>query len=133
VFGNDATVAGSGTNLSLGSSGIVQARLGGTGVVCTLPALAANTSYFIALSGVSATGFNVAYTNLSTGQMFSQFVSSVSPTSLNGTLTVGNIGALDRFFNGSVAAAMYSNSFMSLAQLNQWAADPWSFWYPDRG
>jgi hypothetical protein len=33
---------------------------------------------------------------------------------------------------GAVAAVCYTNKFMSLQQLSMWAADPWSFWYPQK-
>jgi hypothetical protein len=131
ILGTDATAAsgGSGTNLALGSTGIPTIRFGSGAAASTLPALVANASYFIAVSGVSASGFNIIYTRLDTGQVFSQFVSTALTTGTNTTLSVGNLGDVSHFFNGSVAAAMYSNTFLSLPQLNQWALDPWAYWY----
>jgi hypothetical protein len=40
------------------------------------------------------------------------------------------MGDGSRPLNGYVGSTMYSNIFLSLAQCQQWAADPWSFWYP---
>jgi len=115
ITGNDTNPGGSGTNLSLTSTGVIQARLNAGAVPCSLPGLLANSSYFIAITGVSGTGFNVIYTRLDTGQVFSQFVSNATATLGNGTITIGNIGDASRYFNGSIAAAMYANNFMSLA------------------
>jgi hypothetical protein len=130
IAGNDTSSGGVGTDLGLSSTGVVSVRLNAVSVASTLPALVANASYLIAASGTSASGANMMYARLDTGQIFSQFVSSGTSTTANGTLTIGNVGDASRFFNGSIATAMYSNSFLSLAQLTQWAADPWSFWYP---
>jgi hypothetical protein len=98
------------------------------------PVLSVGVPYFVAVSS-SLTGGNLVVVNLATGAIQSQTVtygSSLSaaggeaPYVLGTTFTFAAANGLD----GSMAAAMYSAQFMSLSQLQQWAQDPWAFWYP---
>lgn len=49
-----------------------------------------------------------------------------SPVAPNGTYRIGLNS------QSSIAAVMFSTSFLQLPQLLAWAADPWAFWYPRR-
>jgi hypothetical protein len=87
--------------------------------------------YFVAASRINGLGFSYVYTDLTTGQIFATVDSSASTSnpSTSGNFVIGNMtGGTNP--GGKIAAVMYSSSPMSLAALTQWAADPWSFWYP---
>lgn len=90
----------------------------------------ANAPHFIAMSGNSATSVGVSV-NLLTGRMNTNTGSGATPnTGLDGNYSCG-----DRAFSGAStsvywSAGMFSSTFTPLASLLQWAADPWSFWYP---
>lgn len=50
----------------------------------------------------------------------------------DGTITVmGSSTGLSGTKN-VVSACMYSHAFLSITEMLAWAADPWSFWYPNR-
>jgi hypothetical protein len=132
ICGSAASSGGNGVDLSMNASGVPAMRFFATQVATTLPALVANHSYFMVMSGVSGTGYSCAYTNLDTGQIFSQFVSSANTYIGNGTYSVGNVGDGSRPLNGSVGPSMYSGIYLSTAQAQAWAADPWSFWYSNK-
>jgi hypothetical protein len=91
---------------------------------------ATNTSYFIAASRTQTTG-NFAIVNLSTGQTFTSTVTggTGAPSAPAGTFTLGASYTTNTLIGG-YAAAMFSPVYTSLAQLQQWARQPWLFWYP---
>lgn len=97
------------------------------------PAVVANTPYFIAVSELGGTGYNIVVSNLRTGQTTSEVVATATAISVwTGTFNVGNQNAANgaRVFQGLIAAVMCSEGYLSVPQLLQWAQDPWSFWYP---
>lgn len=110
---------------------------GGT-VTRSLIALSAGVPYFLALS-VSDSFANsgkvfFVVTRLDTGQIQSANIAvSASPLGAsNGSYSVGarvngNVASLS-----SIAAAMITRRATSFSALLQWAADPWSFWYPQQ-
>lgn len=93
--------------------------------------LVANTPYFICW--VSNINF-CAVTNLQTGVVQSGYGNGyaanqqipLAPT--NSACTIGNNG---NAFTGSVAAVAISYQAFSIPAALGWAADPWSFWYPN--
>lgn len=90
-----------------------------------------NTPYFVAASGFSSGTLNWVIVNLASGQIVaeSHACSAFPATSMGGQNIIGNNSGQPML--GIVAAAMYSPAYMPLTQLLQWAADPWSFWYPN--
>lgn len=98
------------------------------------PTLVAGVPYFVAMSCVATVG-NMTFIakRLDTGNVtISNPTAPTSGLSTNGAVIVGNDG-FGQAFNGTVAAAMASKTLLSTWQLAQWAADPWSYWYPDAG
>lgn len=96
-------------------------------------ACAINTPYFIAASMSSGAYMNFVCTNLSTGVVISQQVStSITFPDPESTFTFGNRQAGD-YPTNLTAAGMYNASgpVMSMTDMLAWAADPWSFWYPE--
>ncbi|HEV2550801.1 MAG TPA: hypothetical protein VGU20_26045 [Stellaceae bacterium] len=94
--------------------------------------LSAGVPYFLALSALSSTTYCCVLTNLLTGNIKSQSntVSSISASMGNATYLVGRLSG-SAVFHGNIAALSISATGLDLSQLLAWAADPWSFWYPD--
>ena len=95
--------------------------------------LTAGVPYFIVMS-TQGTILNSLVLNLRTGNVLTTS-SSISKTIGTPTASTYNIGgtagASNRYMNASLAAIMYSvNNFLSIPQLQAWAAAPWDFWYP---
>jgi hypothetical protein len=92
-----------------------------------------NVPYFIAAS-LNATLNNFVAVRLDTGQIFTSALTGLSnsPASPQSGATIGCEDQFNLQFIGSIAAAMYSPTYLSMPQLLQWAADPWGFWYPQR-
>lgn len=90
----------------------------------------AGVPYFLAASLLGGSMINYIVRNLATGALITQVVAtglSFAGTT-GGVYKVGNNAAQQTL--GGVAAAMFNRTFMSMAELIQWSADPWSFWYP---
>ena len=93
--------------------------------------LALNTPYFVAVSWY-ASKMNFVATNLLTGQIQSSTTAGLAiATTTSNLLTIGCFYSSGAVLGGHVHAALYSVSYLNLQQLQQWAADPWSPWYPD--
>jgi hypothetical protein len=93
-----------------------------------------NTPYFFAASmSVAANTSNWVAVNLLNGnlQTGSTTCAGMGATS-NGTLIVGN--GSQALVNGGFCAGMYTANgpLLSIAQLRDWAADPWSYWFPKK-
>jgi hypothetical protein len=89
-----------------------------------------NTPYF-AIWSVSVATINWLLLNLNTGKILTVSVANTNtPVAPNGTFGIGaNSGDAD-WSTSNIAAAMIGPSFLSIAQMRQWAQDPWAFWYP---
>lgn len=91
--------------------------------------------YFLGGSIDNSGNYTTIAVRMDTGQVV--FTSSgvaahgIAATATTGHFYVGSFENAGSGFLGSIAAAMYSGCFLSLPQWQQWAADPWSFWYPD--
>jgi hypothetical protein len=93
--------------------------------------LSNNVPYFIASSALSSSTVNHVATNLLTGQVFSTATSTgASLGASSSSPRIGEDFGSGHFAAGYIAAAMMSVSFMPMAKLLAWAADPWAFWYP---
>lgn len=129
--------SGVGARLSIANAGGSKLSIGINGLSALTAAqipIVANTPYalFGSLAWVSPNVlFNAVAVNLTNGIVLSQSssVASGAPGTDSGTCGIGNRGSA-LHAQGRIAAAMYSTGFMPMASLLQWAADPWSFWYP---
>lgn len=103
--------------------------------------LSVNVPYFIGYSsfiqgaGGSTQLFNFVVKRLDTGavqlaQATLAAAGSNPPRVSSGTYVVGAFSSAGNAGKAKIAAAMWSPSFLSQAQLRAWADDPWSFWYP---
>lgn len=117
--------------LILGSE-LVAPMLSGINLVVGVP-------YFIIASATGPSASTSTWTHnwfvqrLDTGKILTATgTSSQSWAASNGNMIFGGAnssqGNLDA--DGNLAAAMYSNVFTSIPQMQQWAQDPWAFWYP---
>jgi hypothetical protein len=96
-----------------------------------------NASYFFAISvykGALGTAIgNYVIVNLDNGARFSgTFTPTKGATAQDTDVYIGNRGLNSRQGLCDVAAAMQSNTFLTLPQLLRWADDPWSFWYQNK-
>jgi hypothetical protein len=92
-----------------------------------------NNPWFVAVSMQYSSGnFNFAATNLRTGRIQTANANHVETSAANtGTLQIGtNFGGGP--ITGNIACVMHMPTYLSLQALAQWAADPWSYWYPNR-
>lgn len=98
----------------------------------TLNAIVAGVPYFVCASSDSTTQTNFLLKRLDNGVTSMQSVASASaPGSGNGTMIIGNSANLAAETpNGGIAAVMFSRVLFTLAMMQKWADDPWSFWYP---
>jgi hypothetical protein len=89
--------------------------------------------YFYAASLVSTTLINHVIVDLSTGKVSAITTTAGTPgAAVNQIIGIGNdISANAGPFVGGIAAAMYGAYSLSMNELLRWAADPWSFWYPN--
>jgi len=102
------------------------------------PDVGTSVPFFLAASqslsaATSATQTAVFVTvNLLTGKMTTASTSqgSYNVGSRNGTYNIGSRGAASAPANANIACVMASDTFTPLPALTKWAADPWSFWYP---
>lgn len=103
---------------------------GATNIDSGVAMVAAGIPYLLVQS-MNTSNANCMAVNLNTGQIKIVTVSSGAPSSPsnNGNIDVGSWPGHDSG-SGQTFAAMWSSVFLSVAQLLQWGADPWSFWYP---
>ena len=86
--------------------------------------------YLLLVSQNGAVGLSFLIKNLVTGAVQTATTSAATTgSSSNGTYVVGgdNIGD---YAGGDIAALAYLQGALSTAEMQAWAADPWSFWYP---
>lgn len=127
--------AGGGVGLSIG----IQAGLGvllARGVAFAGPVLTrtAGVPYFVIVSG-NETANTAAYVQkrMDTGDIVGAgtFGSLGTSTASNGTFTLGNAdAAATASGNSDIAAALVTNTFVTLDVLLGIARDPWALWYP---
>lgn len=101
----------------------------GTGVTSGfIPAT--NTPYLF-LASTNGTTTNYVIVNLATGQITAIVAGAASPGAVapGGTYTINAIPAAATT-NAHTCAVMFSAAYNSMSALLSWAADPWSFWYP---
>lgn len=99
----------------------------------TLAAITAttNTPYFWVGSVQPAVGVNNLVLNLATGRLVTATATTAANTAVSSPMYVGNNApANTQGVNGFIAAAMYSPVFLTLAEMQYWADDPWGYWYP---
>ncbi len=98
----------------------------------TIP-LAANTPYFVVASkNGNASNYYFLALNLNTGVIATSVVNlGLAGVSGQSGYTIGEEYEFSTFYQGTIAAVMHAAAAMSPQQMLAWAADPWSFWYPD--
>lgn len=93
--------------------------------------IATGVPYFIAASMQPSSTVNFVAVNLQTGQLLSSTTTTgASLAALSALPQIGLDLGDSHTADAYIAAAMLAPSFMSLQALITWAADPWSFWYP---
>lgn len=128
------TSATQGACLEITSTGALKwGWLGSSSVTSTI-VLSLNVPYFVAASVSAANNVNFIAVNLFTGAVQTQAttIGAGAASTPNGTYTLGMQPGGNIDYAGLTAACMVNTSFMPMAALRQWAADPWSFWYPRR-
>lgn len=117
------------------SSNFISCRL--TGITASDSAFTpvANVPYFIIMSyfqGTATDGLKFLILNLRTGERYVELKTTFANATSNptGTITIGGASTVQDYY---LAACMSSNKALSLGEMLQWAADPWSFWYPNPG
>lgn len=129
------TVGGQGGCLQVSNTGVLKfIWIGAGGNATSTITLTANTPYFVAVSISAANNAVFIATNLLTGSTVNTVttVSAGAAATPSGTYLVGMRPGTNTAFTGLIGPIMVNAKFMPLAQLLQWAADPWSFWYPRR-
>lgn len=109
-------------------------KLGFVNTGNTSTGLIVPTNPFFVATSTNGTTLNTVTVDLVTGAIQS---SSVADGGNIGSGNGGNTYSLGSDWNGAsfvghIAAAMANVRYMPLAQLLQWAQDPWSFWYPQK-
>lgn len=106
-------------------------RLGGTNYATSTITLSLNVPYFIAASATPSVAINFIAVRLDTGKILTEVqVPGSDNITSDGTYVVGNWDGLNIGWRGPVFCNYYAEHFLSLAELRQWAQDPWAFWYP---
>ncbi len=124
-----ATNAANSYGIQIGASNAtIQAVIGATAAtVVTSPV--SGVPYFVVVSN-NGSPFNAVAVRLDNGILTTAATTTASPSAGDGSLYVGNRGTATRQLFGAVHALSFSNCLLTPTQLRQWAADPWSFWYP---
>lgn len=97
--------------------------------------IASGVPYFFCASSIKGSGsedIKILLLDLNSGVVrFGLFGGDNSAvTAPTGTITIGNPNNAQGWH---IAAAMSSRHALSIPEMLQWAADPWSFWYPNPG
>lgn len=94
------------------------------------PTFAANVPQFIAMSGNANASFGLVL-NLLNGKVNTSTGAGATPLgSLDGVYTCGNAAIGGSTSNLYWIAGMYKPVFTPPAVIQEWARDPWSFWFP---
>lgn len=91
-------------------------------------ALVINVPYFVVISNAPGVVVNYLAKRLDTGQIFTATTAACAPINGNGVITL--LQESGRGWGGAISHAMVSLSHMPMSALQQWATDPWGFWYP---
>lgn len=143
ILQRNSTTAGSGIIISDDTNGtngraaqginvsgaLILVFWGGSLVTSSL-VMAVGVPYFYGVSA-DATSTRFVLVNLLTGRIQTDVQAAPTPAVIsgaNGSIIIGTTGS--RFINSSIAAVMYAPKSTNMAQLTQWANDPWAFWYP---
>lgn len=99
-----------------------------------LDSYAANVPYFVAASRNASNNVSIVVRRLDNGQVRSAelFAASGGAAGIGTYVVGGRDNTSGRNLNGAVACSMRSTAALSQAQLQAWAQDPWSFWYPQK-
>lgn len=123
--------ATSGMGIGMSStSKLIFLCLGGTNATSTI-GIAAGVPYFFAASNQPSGSCYFVLTRLDNGSISQDTQPRAGPTATatTGVYAVGNTPSSSRVPDARIAAAMFSPKAISFAALQQWATNPWSFWY----
>lgn len=126
---NNIATSSMGIGISLVGNSDFGYVLGGTSRPSLIPYVA-NAPYFFAVSFNGSVGASLIAIRLDTGAIITFASTSQAGGAGDGNIYLGNRGLNTRQLNGSIAAAMFSNVYLSPLQLLAWAQSPWDFWYP---
>jgi hypothetical protein len=130
-FTSDSSGSG-GWRFRVSSSGTLNIVKNGVAGIDSGISIASSVPYlFIASSNATSGATNFLVKRLDIGSIHTATASDTnSPAAPNGTYALGNnaggVGA-----NAKLGAYLFSAQFMSMAQLQGWAADPWGPWFND--
>jgi hypothetical protein len=110
--------------------GALRMTNGGTTHALTFGPAAGARPFFAAVTAPSGGTVAGVMTQLDTGTIQTGTVANAIAHTAGTVINVGNNIAVNQSYNGWLAAVMVSNVLLSVSQLQAWAADPWSFWYP---
>jgi hypothetical protein len=127
-----AAAGGTNSGFALGwsSTGLLRLASQSVNTYVSNITLTAGVPYFLAASTQGTQCVFVAV-NLLTGQIFTNtVVTTIASSAPNGAASMG--WATSGGSSANTAAMMYSGQYNPLQALLIWAADPWSFWYPNK-
>lgn len=112
------------------NAGAVDVRNGVSDVASSLVVSNA-IPYFMAAS-CNQTTFNYILLRLDNGKLLTASAAKAGTTATNSANhSIGNFTTGNNFpCQAKIATIMYAPGNLNLQQLSQWAADPWSYWYP---
>lgn len=128
ISNNNSANSANGTEFAAASG--TQLLLQSGGNFATFATLVAPNAYFAAAS-LNSSKYNWVLLNLSNGKFQTGTGSGFSTTAPNGTYNMGGGTRGSHLSGDTLSAVMFSATFLSIPQLVLWAADPWSFWYPN--
>jgi len=125
LFSNGASA---GTDFLIGSASVGFEFFNGSFAVSNI-SLVANVPYFV-IGSISAATANFLVMNLNTGAIRTVSVAGLAVSAPSGAYIVGSnpisVGASNK-----IAAVMYSvGHLLSIAEMREWAQDPWTYWFP---
>jgi len=89
-------------------------------------------SYFFIASWTAAyNGVSMLTVNLATGQQRTEFMGTGGFNMLGGAGGASGLCFGGNMPPGSIGHMMWSRSYLMWQEMQAWAQDPWSFWYPD--
>lgn len=112
------------------TDGTLSILVNASATVSTGITLSAGVPYFAATS-VFGSKVRTAVVRLDTGQVMTSNAVTGAITALANPIAVGGLYTQPYPLLGYLAAAAWIAQGLTMRQLVQWAADPWSFWYLD--
>ena len=126
-----ATSGSSGGVGLLTHNSTLQWASGGTHNDLTGITLTAHAPYLVIASQLGTTSVTALVKNLATGQVqIGTYSGPTAATAGDGNILIGYSPGQSINSNAGIAAVAILGGALSTAEMQAWAADPWSFWYP---